>query len=115
MSDNSDSPRRDPAHKRDYLSPSDLLSDNPDTSVDMTVIRTRTQDPIGPGTCDALRRALRGRRSVEDVADELGIEYDERTFRRHYNGRCAHDVDAPPVKWDISVRQWTVRDDPPGE
>lgn len=104
-------PRRaDAPPERDHLAPDDLLSDDPDASVDMSVIRTRTQDPIGPGTCAALRRALRGTRSVKAVADELGVDYDERTFRRHYNGRCAHDVDASPVVWDQTASEWTVRD-----
>lgn len=110
----SDTPRRDPAPERDHVSPADLLSDDPDTTVDMTAIRARTQSPIGPGTCAALRRSLRGTRSVEAVADELGVEYNERTFRRHYNGRCAHDVAASPVVWDASAREWRVRDDVEG-
>lgn len=104
----SDTPRREPAPKRDHLTPGDLLSDDADASVDPTAIRTRTGSPIGPGTCAALRRHLRGDATVADVADALGIDANQRALRRHYRGRCAHDTDAAPVRWDATQREWIV-------
>ena len=97
--------------ERDYLTPADLLSDDPDESVDPTVIHARTGSPIGPGTCAALRHHLRGDATVADVADALGIDADRRALRRHYRGRCAHDTDAAPVRWDATAREWVVLDD----
>lgn len=104
----SDKLRPDAQPERDHLTPGDLLSDDPDASVDPTAIRARTGSPIGPGTCAELRRHLRGDATVADVADTLGIDADRPALRRHYRGRCAHDTDAPPVRWDATQREWIV-------
>ena len=77
--------RPDAQPERDHLTPADILSDDPDKSVDPSAIRTRIGSRIGPGTCAELRR--------------------------HYRGRCAHDTDAAPVRWDAVAREWVVCDD----
>ena len=93
--------------ERDHVSPADLLSDDPDESVDPSMIRTRTQSDFGPGTCAALRDRLRGRGvTAPAVADALDITAGRRTLSEHYRGRCAHDIDAPPVRYDNSNGVW---------
>ena len=100
-------PRRDPEPERDHVTPGDLLSDDPDESVDPRMIRTRTQSSIGPGTCAGIRDALRGTdRALKDVTTGYRIPYNPETLQRHYRGRCAHDIDAPPVRYDHSNDVW---------
>lgn len=106
--------RPDAPPERDHVSPGDLLSDDPDESVDPRMIWTRTQSDLGPGTCAALRERLRrGDTSPTRVADALDIDAGEQTLSDHYRGRCAHDIDAPPVRYDHSDRVW--RTDPATE
>ena len=106
-------PRRDAAPERDHLTPGDLLSDDPDKSVDPRAIRARTQSQIGPGTCAGIRDALRGTdRDLKDVTTGYRIPYEPNTLQRHYRGRCAHAVDTPPVRYDHSDKRWrTVHGD----
>lgn len=100
-------PRRDPEPERDHLAPADLLSDDPDESVDPQAIRTRTQSRIGPGTCAGIRDALRGTdRDLKDVTTGYRIPCDPETLQRHYRGRCAHDIDTPPVRYDHDAEWW---------
>ena len=103
----SDRLRSDAGAKRDHLTPADLLSDDPEKSVDPSTIRTRTQSDIGPGTCAALRDALRGcDQPVEQVAEQVGATINDDNLRQHYRGRCEHDHDAPPVRYNFGAAEW---------
>lgn len=100
-------PRRDAEPERDHLAPADLLSDDPTESVDPRSIRTRTQSSIGPGTCAALRDALRGSdKNAAAVANGLGVPFTRSTLQRHYRGRCKHTIDAEPVCYNHSLNEW---------
>jgi len=102
-------PRADPAPERDHLEPGDLLSDDPDKSVDPAAIRTRTQSHIGPGTCAKIRDALRGSdKRAFHVARPFGVTKDADRLRRHYQGACGHDIDALPVRYDHGLDEWVT-------
>lgn len=99
--------------ERDHLSPSDLLSDDPDKTVDPRAIRVRTQSDLGPGTCADIRDDLRNTdRTVDDVVCAYSDDYGKQTLQRHYHGRCAHDIDTPPVRYDRSSQVWMTAPHP---
>jgi len=101
--------RATPEPERDHITPGDLLSDDPEQSVDPAAIRTRTQSHIGPGTCAKIRDSLRGSdKDACHVAAGYGVEKDISRLRQHYQGRCGHDTTALPVRYDHGLQEWVT-------
>lgn len=57
-----------------------------------------------------VRRRLLDGDSLRSVVDDLGIDAEPRTVRRHVRGERGTGCDVPPLRFDKSADEWRPRD-----